>query len=67
MVLTPDLEKEIIPFSQLALDLEVDYAVIKHCSDDEFGTLGIDYSKYEAMYYLIKKAENLSKEKIHYV
>jgi MoaA/NifB/PqqE/SkfB family radical SAM enzyme len=60
MVLTPDLEKEIIPFSKLALDLEVDYAVIKHCSDDEFGTLGIDYSKYEGMYPLIKQAENLS-------
>jgi hypothetical protein len=62
MVLTPDLEKEIIPFSKLALDLEVDYAVIKHCSDDEFGTLGIDYSKYESMYPLIKKAESLSND-----
>jgi len=60
MVLTPELEKEIIPFAKLALDLQVDYAVIKHCSDDEFGTLGIDYSKYEAMYPLITKAENLS-------
>lgn len=63
MVLTPELEKEIIPFAKLALDLEVDYAVIKHCSDDEFGTLGIDYSKYESMYPVIKKAENLSNEK----
>jgi MoaA/NifB/PqqE/SkfB family radical SAM enzyme len=63
MVLTPELEKEIIPFSKLAIDLQVDYAVIKHCSDDEFGTLGIDYSKYEAMYPLIKKAESLSNEK----
>jgi MoaA/NifB/PqqE/SkfB family radical SAM enzyme len=63
MVLTPELEKEIIPFAKLALDLEVDYAVIKHCSDDEFGTLGIDYSKYESMYPLIKQAENLSNER----
>jgi MoaA/NifB/PqqE/SkfB family radical SAM enzyme len=63
MVLTPELEKEIMPFAKLALDLEVDYAVIKHCSDDEFGTLGIDYSKYESMYPMIKKAENLSNEK----
>jgi MoaA/NifB/PqqE/SkfB family radical SAM enzyme len=62
MVLTPELEKEIIPFAKLALDLEVDYAVIKHCSDDEFGTLGIDYSKYESMYPVIKKAENLSND-----
>jgi MoaA/NifB/PqqE/SkfB family radical SAM enzyme len=63
MVLTPELEKEIMPFAKLALHLEVDYAVIKHCSDDEFGTLGIDYSKYESMYPVIKKAENLSNEK----
>ena len=60
MVLTPELKDEIIPFSQLALDLGVDYGVIKHCSDDELGTLGIDYTKYEAMYPLIRQAENMS-------
>ena len=60
MVLTPDLEDEIIPFSKLAIDLGVDYGVIKHCSDDELGTLGIDYSKYEKMYPLIQEAEKLS-------
>ena len=35
MVLTPDFKDEIIPFAKLALDLGVDYGVIKHCSDDE--------------------------------
>ena len=39
MVLTPEFKDEIIPFSKLALDLGVDYGVIKHCSDDELGTL----------------------------
>ena len=63
MVLTPELKDEIIPFSQLALDLGVDYGVIKHCSDDELGTLGIDYTKYEAMYHLIRKAEKMSNNK----
>ncbi len=63
MVLTPDLKHEIIPFSKLAVDLGVDYGVIKHCSDDELGTLGIDYSKYEEMYPLIREAENMSNEK----
>ena len=63
MVLLPEFKDEIIPFSKLALDLGVDYGVIKHCSDDEFGTLGVDYSKYEDMYDLLKKAENLSNEK----
>ena len=43
MVLTPEMSSEIIPFAKLAINLGVDYGVIKHCSDDEFGTLGIDY------------------------
>jgi len=62
MVLMPDLKDEIIPFAQLGLDLGVDYAVIKHCSDDEQHSLGIDYSKYESMYDLIKQAEAMSNE-----
>ena len=62
MVLTPEFKDEIIPFAKLALDLGVDYGVIKHCSDDELGTLGIDYSKYEAMYPLITQAEEMSNE-----
>lgn len=60
MVLTPDLKDEIIPFAQLGLDLGVDYAVIKHCSDDEDGSLGIDYSQYEKTFDLIKTAESMS-------
>lgn len=60
MVLTPEFKDEIIPFAKLALDLGVDYGVIKHCSDDELGTLGIDYSKYEAMHPLISEAEKMS-------
>ena len=63
MVLTPDFQDEIVPFAKLAIDLGVDYGVIKHCSDDEMGTLGIDYSKYESMYPLIKEAEKMSNTK----
>jgi MoaA/NifB/PqqE/SkfB family radical SAM enzyme len=63
MVLLPEFKDEIIPFAKLALDLGVDYGVIKHCSDDEFGTLGVDYSKYEEMYGLLTQAENMSSEK----
>ena len=62
MVLMPEFKDEIIPFSQLALDLGVDYGVIKHCSDDEFGTLGVDYDKYESMYGLLKEAEEMSND-----
>jgi len=62
MVLMPHLKDEIIPFAQLGLDLGVDYAVIKHCSDDEQGTLGIDYSQYEALHGLMEQAEGMSNE-----
>ena len=62
MVLMPDFKDEILPFAKLATDLGVDYGVIKHCSDDEFGTLGVDYSKYEEMYGLLQQAEDLSNE-----
>lgn len=62
MVLMPEFKDEIIPFAQLGLDLGVDYAVIKHCSDDEQHTLGIDYSKYEALHGLLTQAEAMSNE-----
>lgn len=62
MVLMPSLKDEIIPFAQLGLDLGVDYAVIKHCSDDEQGSLGIDYSQYEALHGLLEQVEAMSNE-----
>jgi MoaA/NifB/PqqE/SkfB family radical SAM enzyme len=62
MVLMPHLKDEIIPFAQLGLDLGVDYAVIKHCSDDEQHTLGIDYSQYESLHDLLIQAESMSTE-----
>ena len=62
MVLMPEFKNEILPFAKLALDLGVDYGVIKHCSDDEFGTLGVDYEKYEDIYPLLLNAESLSND-----
>lgn len=63
MVLMPNLKDEIIPFAQLGIDLGVDYAVIKHCSDDEQHTLGIDYSQYDSLHDLLVQAEGMSTEK----
>ena len=63
MVLMPEFKNEIIPFAKLAIDLGVDYGVIKHCSDDEVGTLGVDYTKYEEMYNALNEAESLSNDK----
>ena len=62
MVLMPDFKDEIIPFAKLGVDLGVDYAVIKHCSDDESGSLGIDYSQYEPLYDLLTQAEAMSND-----
>jgi MoaA/NifB/PqqE/SkfB family radical SAM enzyme len=62
MVLMPEFKDEIIPFAKLALDLGVDYGVIKHCSDDEEGTLGVNYEKYEDLYPLLNDAEAMSND-----
>jgi len=62
MVLMPEYEAEVIPLSELAISCGVDYLVIKHCSDDEDGSLGVDYSAYEALEPTLRKAEEMSTE-----
>lgn len=60
MVLLPEFEDQIIPLAKLGKELGVDYLVIKHCSDDENASLGVDYSRYEVMVDVLKEAEELS-------
>lgn len=60
MVLMPSFNDQIIPLAKLGRDLEVDYLVIKHCSDDEHGSLGVNYKGYEQCVDLLKAAEALS-------
>ena len=60
MVLLPEYENQVIPLAKLGKELDVDYTVIKHCSDDEFHTLGVDYSKYFEMTDTLKQAESYS-------
>lgn len=62
MVLIPELKDQIIPLTSLGKELGVDYLVIKHCSDDENHSLGIDYGKYFEMEDLLHKAEGCSTE-----
>ena len=62
MVLLPDFKDQILPLTTLGRKLGVDYLVIKHCSDDEESSLGIDYSKYYGMVDILKKAESFSDE-----
>ena len=60
MVLLPEFADQIIPLAKLGQELGVDYFVIKHCSDDEKGSLGIDYSKYHYLVNVLKEAESYS-------
>ena len=46
MVLMPEYADQVIPLALLGRELGVDYLVIKHCSDDEDGRLGVDYKWY---------------------
>ncbi len=62
MVLMPEFKDQIIPLTKLGKELGVDYFVIKHCSDDEKGTLGVDYSKYFDLTKKLKEAEAFSDE-----
>jgi len=60
MVLMPQFSDQVMPFVKLGKELGVDYAVIKHCSDDEKGSLGINYGEYFKLVPLLKEAESFS-------
>ena len=62
MVLLPEFADQVIPLAKLGRELGVDYLVIKHCSDDENGSLGVNYEKYEELVDLLKEAEEYSDE-----
>lgn len=63
MVLMPEFIEDVIPLAELGEKLGVDYLVIKHCSDDENSSLGINYDKYdETLFKVLKNAENISTE-----
>src|SRR5204862_2407809 len=60
MVLMPQYGDQIMPLAQLGKELRPDYLVIKHCSDNEDGDLGVDYSGYTRLYNKLREAEALS-------
>lgn len=64
MVLLPEFKDQIMPLAKLGKELGVDYLVVKHCSDDEQGSLGVNYEKYfdPELMNTIKQAEALSDE-----
>lgn len=60
MVLMPQYADQIMPLARLGGELGADYLVIKHCSDNEDGDLGVDYAGYEKLYDTLHAAEALS-------
>lgn len=62
MVLMPEFRDQILPLARLGKELRPDYLVIKHCSDDESGSLGVDYAGYKELYDTLKEAEGFSDE-----
>lgn len=60
MVLLPSFKDQIMPLALLGKELGVDYLVIKHCSDDEEKSLGVDYQAYEPLFDTLHEAEALS-------
>jgi len=60
MVLMPQYEDQILPLAELGKRLRPDYLIIKHCSDNEDGFLGVDYGAYKKLYDKLREAETLS-------
>jgi MoaA/NifB/PqqE/SkfB family radical SAM enzyme len=67
MVLMPEYEDQILPLAQLGKELRPDYLVIKHCSDDEEGTLGVKYDSYARLYDKLRQAETMSDDEYRVV
>ena len=60
MVVMPEYADTVVPLARLGKELRPDYLVLKHCSDDEDGALGVDYSGYEKFYDKLREAEAMS-------
>ena len=58
--LTPTDGDEIRAFAQLGLDLGVDYVMLKHASDDEYGSFGVNYDDYPKIFAALSEAEAMS-------
>ena len=67
MVLMPEYGDQVLPLARLGKELRPDYLVIKHCSDNEDGDLGVDYQGYKALYDTLQKAESYSDEEYRVV
>jgi len=60
MVVMPEYVDQILPLARLGKELRPDYLVLKHCSDNEEGALGVDYAAYEGILDVLREAETCS-------
>ena len=60
MVVMPEYKDQIVPLAKLGSELKPDYLVLKHCSDDEDGSLGVQYDKYEELMRIFEKPKLFS-------
>ncbi len=67
MVLMPEYADQVLPLAALGKDLRPDYLVIKHCSDNEDGDLGVDYTGYAELHDTLREAESYSDEEYQVV
>jgi MoaA/NifB/PqqE/SkfB family radical SAM enzyme len=58
----PQDANQVMPLARLGKELRPDYLVIKHCSDNEDGDLGVDYGGYRGLRDLLAEAEAMSDE-----
>jgi len=65
MVMMPEDADQIIPFVELGRELGVDFAIIKHTADDEYGSLGVEYAAYEDVVPILKRAETYATDTFH--
>lgn len=62
LVCDPKDGDQLIPFARLASQLRPHYAVVKHCADSVDGSLGVDYSKYQALMADFEEVERIGRE-----
>lgn len=60
MVFLPAFVDQVILLAKLGKEIGVDYTIFKHCSDDEAGSLGVDYAQYQAYINILKEAQSYS-------
>jgi len=67
MVLMPEDGDQILPFTRLARDLGVDYAIIKHVGDDPSGGLKVKRDKLDALVPLLKEAQTYATDEFQVI